>query len=107
MALVHEGRAEPLQEGTLSLQLLQFFLAQYHVVHRPLNDTEEKAVTRLALTYGVLRRLGFSEDRVMDCLAAISGYDLDEAYDWVSFLLPKPFILKAHQSPEVMPTLFG
>ena len=52
-------------------------------VHRPVNDTEEKAVTRLALTYGVLRRLGFSEERVMECLSAISGYDLDEAYDWV------------------------
>ena len=56
-------------------------------VHRPINDTEEKAVMRLALTYGVLRRIGFLEDRVMDCLNAISGYDLDEAYDWVRILL--------------------
>ena len=38
---------------------------------------------RLAVTYGILRRLGFSEERVEECLRAIPGVDLDEAYEWV------------------------
>ncbi|KAI0034301.1 P-loop containing nucleoside triphosphate hydrolase protein [Vararia minispora EC-137] len=46
-------------------------------------STEEKAVARIGLTYGVLRRLGFSEERVMECLGSIHGVDLDEAYDWL------------------------
>lgn len=37
----------------------------------------------MAITYGVLRRLGFSESRVEECLRSIQGVDLDEAYDWV------------------------
>jgi ATP-dependent RNA helicase DHX29 len=50
------------------------------VVDKP---SEEKALTRLAVTYGILRRLGFSEERVEQCLRAIPGVDLDEAYEWV------------------------
>ena len=45
--------------------------------------SEEKALTRLAVTYGILRRLGFSEERVEQCIRAIPGVDLDEAYEWV------------------------
>lgn len=36
------------------------------------------------MTYGILRRLGFSEDWVEQCLRAMSGIELDEALDWVS-----------------------
>ncbi|KAF8832459.1 hypothetical protein HHX47_DHR1001422 [Lentinula edodes] len=50
---------------------------------KTLEESEEKAVTKLAITYGVLRRLGFSEERVMECLTAINGVDLEEAYDWL------------------------
>ena len=39
----------------------------------------------MAITYGSLRRLGFSEARVEECLQAISGVELEEAIDWVSF----------------------
>ncbi|KAG1867923.1 P-loop containing nucleoside triphosphate hydrolase protein [Suillus subalutaceus] len=48
-----------------------------------LEETEEKLVTRLGITYGVLRRLGFSQDRVDECLRAIQGVDLEEAYEWL------------------------
>lgn len=41
---------------------------------------------RLAVTYGVLRRLGFAEDKVEQCLRAISGAALEEAYEWVSLI---------------------
>lgn len=45
--------------------------------------SEEKAVAKLGITYGVLRRLGFSEERVEECLRSIRGIELEEAYDWV------------------------
>ncbi|KAG1885768.1 P-loop containing nucleoside triphosphate hydrolase protein [Suillus subluteus] len=48
-----------------------------------LEETEEKLMTRLGITYGVLRRLGFSQDRVDECLRAIQGVDLEEAYEWL------------------------
>ena len=50
---------------------------------RLIDMSEEKAVAKLGITYGVLRRLGFSEERVVECLRAIKGVDLEEAYGWV------------------------
>lgn len=52
-------------------------------VKTTVNGTEEKALARLAITYGVLRRLGFQEDRVEECIRAINGVDLEEAADWL------------------------
>ncbi|THV04814.1 hypothetical protein K435DRAFT_790557, partial [Dendrothele bispora CBS 962.96] len=49
---------------------------------RQLDEGEDKALLKLAVTYGTLRRLGFSEKTVEECLKAINGVDLDEAYDW-------------------------
>lgn len=51
-------------------------------------ESIDKALPRLGVTYGVLRRLGFSEDRVLECLSAIGlgGVELDVAYDWVSLM---------------------
>lgn len=53
-----------------------------------MDEPEDKAIVRLAITYGVLRRLGFSEDRVEECLKAINGVDVDEAFEWVRVKLP-------------------
>ncbi|THU91743.1 P-loop containing nucleoside triphosphate hydrolase protein [Dendrothele bispora CBS 962.96] len=50
---------------------------------RQLDEGEDKALLKLAVTYGTLRRLGFSEKTVEECLKAINGVDLDEAYDWL------------------------
>ncbi|KAI0374315.1 P-loop containing nucleoside triphosphate hydrolase protein [Pilatotrama ljubarskyi] len=50
---------------------------------KSVDEPEEKALVRLAITYGVLRRLGFSESRVEECLRAIPGVDLDEAVEWL------------------------
>lgn len=50
---------------------------------KTLDEPEDKAIARLGVTYGILRRLGFSEERVEECLRAINGVDLEEAYDWV------------------------
>jgi ATP-dependent RNA helicase DHX29 len=51
------------------------------------DEVEEKAISRLGITYGVLRRLGFSENKVYECLQAINGVSLDEAFEWVSCFL--------------------
>lgn len=40
-------------------------------------------LTRLGVTYGVLRRLGYSEETVARCLKFIDGVDLEEAHEWV------------------------
>ncbi|KAG5648098.1 hypothetical protein DXG03_007133 [Asterophora parasitica] len=56
---------------------------------KTLDESEDKAVARLGITYGVLRRLGFSESRVEECLRAIQGVDLDEAYEWLYLHCPE------------------
>ncbi|KAJ6621236.1 P-loop containing nucleoside triphosphate hydrolase protein [Mycena sp. CBHHK59/15] len=50
---------------------------------KTLEESEDKAIGKLGITYGVLRRIGFTEDRVEECLRAIKGVQLDEAYDWL------------------------
>jgi ATP-dependent RNA helicase DHX29 len=44
---------------------------------------EDKFIGKLGVTYGVLRRLGFSEDRTIECLKSIKGIELEEAYEWL------------------------
>ncbi|CCM00897.1 uncharacterized protein FIBRA_02943 [Fibroporia radiculosa] len=60
-----------------------------------IDEPEEKVLLRLAITYGVLRRLGYSEGRVEECLSAIDGVDLDDAYDWACIL----YSLQLHCTP--------
>ncbi|RPD63094.1 P-loop containing nucleoside triphosphate hydrolase protein [Lentinus tigrinus ALCF2SS1-6] len=50
---------------------------------KSIDEPEEKLIVRLAITYGVLRRLGFTEARVEECLQLIRGVDMDEAFDWL------------------------
>ncbi|KAL1693102.1 P-loop containing nucleoside triphosphate hydrolase protein [Schizophyllum commune] len=50
---------------------------------KTVDDADDKAISKLGTTYGVLRRLGFSEERVEECLRSISGIDIEEAYDWL------------------------
>lgn len=45
--------------------------------------SDDNALFRLGVTYGVLRRLGYSEETVAGCLEAIDGIDLEEAHEWV------------------------
>jgi ATP-dependent RNA helicase DHX29 len=53
-----------------------------------MDESQEKLMPRIAITYGVLRRLGFSEDIVQECLNSIMGIELGEALDWVgSYML--------------------
>ncbi|KAI0778038.1 P-loop containing nucleoside triphosphate hydrolase protein [Trametes elegans] len=50
---------------------------------KSIDEPEDKALVRLAITFGVLRRLGFNHARVEECLRAIPGVDLDEAVEWL------------------------
>ncbi|KAF9240899.1 P-loop containing nucleoside triphosphate hydrolase protein [Melanogaster broomeanus] len=68
-------------------------------VQRNIEQTEEKAATRLAITYGVSRRLGFSEDWVDQCLHAIQGVELDEALEWLFVRCPESE-LQTNEDPE-------
>ena len=66
-----------------------FLQASYNVLcvsqgPKPIEESEEKAIGRLGITYGVLRRLGFDEALVENCLRRVSGVELDEALQWVS-----------------------
>ncbi|KAH9982442.1 P-loop containing nucleoside triphosphate hydrolase protein [Lactifluus volemus] len=45
--------------------------------------SDDNALARLGVTYGVLRRLGYSEETVERCLAATDGTDLEEAHEWL------------------------
>lgn len=51
---------------------------------KKLGESEDRMLTKLGITYGVLRRLGFSESRVIECLQSISSVELDdEVFDWL------------------------
>lgn len=45
--------------------------------------SDDNALVRLGVTYGVLRRLGYSEETVTRCLESVDGLDLEEAHEWV------------------------
>ena len=49
--------------------------------------SDDNALIRLGVTYGVLRRLGYSEETVMRCLESVDGLDLEEAHEWVGGLI--------------------
>ncbi|KIO31878.1 hypothetical protein M407DRAFT_217155 [Tulasnella calospora MUT 4182] len=44
---------------------------------------DDKYLGKLGLAFGVLRRLGFSEERVFECLKAIPTVELEDALDWL------------------------
>jgi ATP-dependent RNA helicase DHX29 len=70
-------------EGTVA-QNDQWRCSQFSFTEKKfIHESDEKSALRLGITYGVLRRLGFSETRVEDCLRAMQGVDVDEAYEWV------------------------
>jgi ATP-dependent RNA helicase DHX29 len=48
------------------------------------SDSEDRAIARLGINYGVLRRLGFKEDLVEECLRSSRGMDLEDIFDWVN-----------------------
>ena len=46
-------------------------------------ESSDKTLPRLAIAYGILRRLGFQHAASIQCLQSVQNLDLDEALDWV------------------------
>lgn len=74
--------------GSVSFVMIALIIKLRHTVPRRIEEVEDKAIARLGITYGALRRLGFTEERVEECLVSIGGLDLDEAFDWVRQFIP-------------------
>ena len=72
-----------------------------------IEEPEEKVIPQLAITYGVLRRIGHSEETVEECLRSISGVDLQQAYEWVRYACWS--FVEAHQliSDAAAPSSLG
>ncbi|KAF9270347.1 P-loop containing nucleoside triphosphate hydrolase protein [Marasmius fiardii PR-910] len=69
--------------SSLASRILDLSVEQDHVEKKSLDGPEDKVIPRLAITYGVLRRLGFSDEKVEECLKEINGVELEEAYIWL------------------------
>lgn len=76
-------------------------IPKVHKGQQTLEGTEDNVVARLGITYGVLRRLGFKEDRVGQCLNAINGVDLDEAFEWVNHLIAQTLMNPVSQNSAI------
>ncbi|CAE6352709.1 unnamed protein product [Rhizoctonia solani] len=52
-------------------------------VPKLIQEPEAKVLPRLAVTYGALRGLGLPENKIEECLKAISDVDVDSAIEWL------------------------
>lgn len=48
------------------------------------SSDSEKLILRLAITHGILLKIGFLPERIEECLRACASWELEEALDWVS-----------------------
>ncbi|PPQ72027.1 hypothetical protein CVT24_008079 [Panaeolus cyanescens] len=65
-----------------------------------IEESGDKALLKLAVTYGVLRRLGYPEDTVLECLKNSQSADLEHALEWLYITLPEEDIDPVAQSPK-------
>lgn len=71
-------------KGMLSVVVpLQYFSRHALPAPKRVDISDDNAIVRLGVTYGVLRRLGYSEETVTRCLESVDGLDLEEAHEWV------------------------
>lgn len=63
-----------------------------------LKESEEKLVPKIAITYGVLRRLGFPDDVAERCLRSMPGIELSDAFDWVPYHFSFSYIVLLRSS---------
>ena len=59
--------------------------------------SDDNALIRFGATYGVLRRLGYSEETVARCLESVDRVDLEEAHEWVGDLISVTAL--THEAP--------
>ncbi|KAG6879737.1 hypothetical protein C0992_012340 [Termitomyces sp. T32_za158] len=90
-------------DSVLIDRILDLASSSYCEAKKTLEESEEKAVARIGITYGVLRRLGYSESRVEECLRAIQGVDVDEAIEWLYFHCTEAELEDKRDSESVEP----
>ncbi|ESK98316.1 atp dependent rna [Moniliophthora roreri MCA 2997] len=89
--------------STLATRILELSFEFDKPDRKPIEEPEDKVIGKLAITYGALRRLGFSEERVQECLKAINGVELEEAYDWLYMNCSESELLGPGASEESLP----
>jgi ATP-dependent RNA helicase DHX29 len=57
-----------------------------------LSESSNKILPRLAIIYGILRRLGFQHVDSIQCLQSVQILDLDTALDWVCTMSLFPLV---------------
>ncbi|GAA6031102.1 hypothetical protein JCM8097_004004 [Rhodosporidiobolus ruineniae] len=70
----------------LDLQRRVLELAQSEVkdeTPQPLYEPEDKVIAKVATLYGILEQLGFTSERIEECLKAVKILDLDECMNWL------------------------
>ncbi|GAA6012163.1 hypothetical protein JCM10207_005153 [Rhodosporidiobolus poonsookiae] len=50
---------------------------------QPVYESEDKVVAKVATLYGILEQLGFTAERVEECLRKVKVLDLDDCMDWL------------------------
>lgn len=50
---------------------------------QPSPDSEEKVLVKIASFFGILEQLGFTRERIEECLRAVNQLELDDVFDWV------------------------
>lgn len=51
--------------------------------------SEDKSMPQMGMIYDVLRKLGFDEERVSQCLRMVDVLDIDAAYEWLCLRSPE------------------
>lgn len=49
----------------------------------PLYEPEDKVIAKVATLFGTLGQLGFTKERIEECLRAVKTLDYEDALDWV------------------------
>lgn len=50
----------------------------------PQYEPEEKVIGKVATLFGILEQLGFTKERIEECLRTVKALELEDALDWVS-----------------------
>ncbi|KAM0788761.1 hypothetical protein ACM66B_002852 [Microbotryomycetes sp. NB124-2] len=49
----------------------------------PIADTEDKAIAKVGAIFAVLKQLGFSSERIEECLRNARTLEIDDVFDWL------------------------
>ncbi|GAA5855636.1 hypothetical protein JCM8547_001627 [Rhodosporidiobolus lusitaniae] len=50
---------------------------------QPLYEPEDKVIAKVATLYGILEQLGFTSERIEECLKTVKVLELDDCMDWL------------------------